>query len=111
MSLRRLSSSAVVTIHSRITSLAAIISTPSWLFRMSAGHRRGHPIRAEEKMRAVAMMREPRFRRALHQYGREDNSHRIVFLAGSDNAGRTIFYDKDLPEKLRIRRRDGRVEP
>lgn len=77
---------------------------------MSAGHHHGHPIRAEEAAKAVAMLKERRFQAALRRYTKADNSHRIVFLAGSDNEGETVFYDKDLPQKLKLRRKDGRLE-
>lgn len=78
---------------------------------MSAGHRfNAHPIRAEQKTDALALLHEPRFRKALRNYTKENGSHRIVFLAGSDTEGRTVFFDKDLPAKLKINRRGGRAE-
>jgi len=74
---------------------------------LSAGHRHGHPIDAEEIATCKAMMREPKFKRARAKYTIEDNAHRVIYLAGSDNAGTTTFYDKDLADKIRIAKKRG----
>ena len=74
---------------------------------MSAGHRHGHPIEREELAEVRAMMREPKFERALAKYTIDDNDHRVIYLAGSDNAGTTVFYDAELPETIRIAKKAG----
>lgn len=77
---------------------------------MSAGHFGHHHIKAEERAAAIAMLREPRFKSALLRYTREDNAHRVIFLAGSDKDGTTVFYDEDLPAKIRMARKGGKIE-
>jgi hypothetical protein len=74
---------------------------------MSAGHRHGHPVDAKELREVRALMRDKRFQTALRRYTIADNDHRVIYLAGSDNAGTTVFYDEDLPAKSRIARKVG----
>jgi hypothetical protein len=74
---------------------------------MSAGHRHGHPVDAKELREVRALLREPKFERALKRYTIDDNDHRVIYLAGSDNAGTTVFYDEDLPETIRIAKKAG----
>jgi len=69
---------------------------------VSAGHRHGHPVDAKELREVRALMRDKRFQLALRRYTIADNDHRVIYLAGSDNAGTTVFYDADLPAKIRI---------
>jgi hypothetical protein len=69
---------------------------------MSAGHRHGHPVDAKELREVRALMRDKRFQAAMRRYTIADNDHRIIYLAGSDNTGTTVFYDEDLPAKIRI---------
>jgi hypothetical protein len=74
---------------------------------MSAGHRHGHPVEAKELREVRALLREPKFSRALKRYTIEDNDHRVIYLAGSDNAGTTVFYDRDLPKTIRLAKKSG----
>jgi hypothetical protein len=77
---------------------------------VSAGHRHGHPVDAKELRVVRALIRDKAFRRALDRYTIDDNDHRIIYLAGSDNAGTTIFYDKDLPQTIRVARKSGGIK-
>lgn len=77
---------------------------------MSAGHHahQFNPGEHAKIVRAVrALMVERKFQTALRQYRYEDNGHRVIFLAGSNNKGDTIFYDRDLPATIRVEKRGG----
>jgi hypothetical protein len=48
---------------------------------MSAGHRHGHPVDAKELREVRALIREPKFERALARYTIDDNDHRVIYMA------------------------------
>lgn len=60
---------------------------------MSVGHRR-HPVTDEHRQELEQALADPKFAAALAAYKNEDDSHDIPFLGGSDNAGKTIYFDR-----------------
>lgn len=63
---------------------------------MSAGHlHSSHPINAEHERLLAQLLDDPQFSKAVSAYTKRDNDHQIPFLAGSNNAGDTIYWDRD----------------
>ena len=67
---------------------------------MSAGHHGAHL--KQDLAACLLLMRDQRFQAGLRRYRRVDEKHRIPFLAGSDNAGETVYYDESLPRRIRV---------
>lgn len=63
---------------------------------MSAGHlSASHPIDAERSQLLQRLLDDPEFSKAVAGYTKRDNEHQVPFLAGSNNAGDTIYRDRD----------------
>jgi hypothetical protein len=79
---------------------------------VSSGHRSGrrHQFSPQERNKARQYLREPKFKSALANYSKTDDTYAIPYLAGSDNNGTTVYYDKSLPKRIRVQRKSGAWE-
>lgn len=68
---------------------------------MSAGHHLGHPIRAEHSQQLERLLADPKFTAAIANYKTTDENHDIPFLGGSDNAGRTVYIDRNFAKAVK----------